>query len=439
MARRRSLRRHDRWTRAQLESYQADRLARLRRHAYADSPFYERFHAGRFDAPLSELPVLTKAQLMERFDEIITDPDVRLAQVEEHLGELRENELYRGKYYVCATAGTTGRRGVFLWDSSEWVDILTSYNRAYEWGGAVAGLTRRMRTAVVSSTNPSHQSARVGASIHSPWMPTLRFDSGDDVARIVARLTSWQPRILVAYASMVRLLAEEQLAGRLTIAPEFVFSASEVLTDSTRELATAAWTHAPHNVYGATETASIAAECGHHTGMHLFEDLVITEVVDEDNRPVPPGVYGAKVLVTVLFSRTMPLIRYEMSDSAQLAVEHGCSCGRPYALLSGLQGRSQEALRFTTGTGAERVVQPIVLHHVMNGVDAAGWQIVQRPDRLEVLLAQPGDLDRAALMARVKNALTEQGVDAPELQVREVTSIPRTALGKAPLIVRTDT
>jgi hypothetical protein len=36
-------------------------------------------------------------------------------------------------------------------------------------------------------------------------------------------------------------------------------------------------------------------------GMHLFEDLVITEVVDPDNQPVPPGEYGAKVLVTVLF------------------------------------------------------------------------------------------------------------------------------------------
>jgi phenylacetate-CoA ligase len=35
--------------------------------------------------------------------------------------------------------------------------------------------------------------------------------------------------------------------------------------------------------------------------MHLFEDLVMTEVVDEDNRPVPPGVYGTKVLVTALF------------------------------------------------------------------------------------------------------------------------------------------
>ena len=434
LARRRRLRRHDTWSREELDGYQVGALAELRRHAYARSPFYRRFHAGRFDAPLSALPVLTKAELMERFEEVVTDREVGLAGVEEHLAGLRGNELYRGRYYVCATAGTTGRHGVFLWDTSEWVDILSSYNRAYEWGGAMAGLTRRLRTAVVSSTNPSHQSARVGASIHSPWVPTLRIDSGEEIARIVARLNDGRPQTLVAYASMVRLLAEEQLAGRLAIAPEFVFSASEVLTDSTRRLASAAWSQTPRNVYGATETAAIAAECGQHPGMHLFEDLVITEVVDEDNRPVAPGVYGAKVLVTVLFSRTLPLIRYEMSDSIQLAVEHGCPCGRPYALLGAIQGRRQEALRFPAGDGAERVIQPVVFHHVMDRVIAAGWQVVQRAGGLEVLLARPRDLDGAGLVASLSAALSAQGVVPPEIRVREVAAIPRTALGKAPLI-----
>ncbi len=79
----------------------------------------------------------------------------------------------------------------------------------------------------------------------------------------------------IGYASMLRLLAEQQLAIRLTIAPEFVFSASEVLTNlDPRKLANIAWGRPPHNVYGATESSGIAAECGQHPGMHLFEDLV---------------------------------------------------------------------------------------------------------------------------------------------------------------------
>ena len=435
---RRRLRRRDHWSRPRLLSHQEQALARLRGYAYDKSPFYRDFHAGLTDAPLSELPLLTKQQLMDNFDRLATRPEVRLAAVEQYLTSLRGNELFQDRYYVSATAGTTGRRGIFVWDFREWVQVVSSYNRAFDWAGSTAGLTHRVKTAVVSSTNPSHQSARVGASIHSRWVPTLRIDSGDELPSIVARLNDWRPAMLIAYASMLRLLALEQLAGRLQIRPQFIFSASEVLTDATRRLATDAWARPPFNVYGATETSGIAAECGHHTGMHLFEDLVITEVVDDDNRPVPPGEYGTKVLVSVLFSRTLPLVRYEMSDSLQLAAgSHDCSCGRPYALLAGIQGRQQEALSFTTSNGQARTVQPLVFHHVMDAVTAAGWQVEQHPDgRLEVLLAQPQALDAAALVTALRSALAGQGVQPPPIQVQEVAAIPRTALGKAPLITR---
>ena len=106
--------------------------------------------------------MLTKAQVMEAFDELATADDVRLGAVEEYLAGLRGNELFRGRYYVCATAGTTGRRGVFVWNFAEWVDVIASYNRAFDWAGSTVGLTHRVTTAVVSSTNPSHQSGAGG-------------------------------------------------------------------------------------------------------------------------------------------------------------------------------------------------------------------------------------------------------------------------------------
>jgi phenylacetate-coenzyme A ligase PaaK-like adenylate-forming protein len=434
---RRRLRRRDNWSRPRLLAQQQRALAHLRAYAYDKSAFYREFHAGLTDAPLAELPVLTKQTLMDNFDRLATRPEVRVAAVEAFLATLGGTELFQDRYYVSATAGTTGRRGIFLWDFREWVQVVSSYNRAFDWAGSIAGLTHRVKTAVVSSTNPSHQSARVGASIHSRWVPTLRIDSGDELASIVSRLNGWQPQMLIGYASMLRLLAEEQLAGRLNIRPQFLFSASEVLTDATRRLAEAAWARVPFDVYAATETSGIAAECGHHTGMHLFEDLVITEVVDSDNRPVPPGDYGAKVLVTVLFSRTLPLIRYEMSDSLQLAsAVHDCPCGRPYALLSGIQGREQEALSFQAADGQSRTVQPVIFHHVMDPVSAAGWQIRQHGSRLEVLVAQPRDLNADGLAVAIRSALTAQGIRPPAIAVQEVAAIPRTALGKAPLIIK---
>jgi phenylacetate-CoA ligase len=122
---------------------------------------------------------------------------------------------------------------VFVWDRREWVQVLASYNRAFDWVGPTAGLTHRVSMAGDGTTNPSHQPARVGASVHSGWIPTLRIDSGDDVADIVARLNTAHHQMLVGYASMLR----GAVAGRLRIAPRFVFSASEVLTDATGALA----------------------------------------------------------------------------------------------------------------------------------------------------------------------------------------------------------
>jgi phenylacetate-coenzyme A ligase PaaK-like adenylate-forming protein len=168
---------------------------------------------------------------------------------------------------------------------------------------------------------------------------------------------------------------------------------------------------------------------------HLFEDLVITEVVDENNRPVPPGVYGHKVLVTVLFSRTTPLIRYEMSDSVRPASSPNCPCGRLFALIDGIQGREEDVLRFPARSGGQVLVQPIVFHRVMDAVPAGGWQVVQGPEGLTVLLSGVREeFADAALIDSLRRELATQGVMVPPVKVRRVSNIPRTSVGKAPLI-----
>jgi phenylacetate-coenzyme A ligase PaaK-like adenylate-forming protein len=133
----------DHWTREQLQAHQARALQQLREYVYAYSPFYRRFHAGHTDHPLRELPVLTKAMDMEHFDQLVTDPAVTLAEVQAHLAALAGSERLHGRYWVAATSGTTGRRGIFLWDLDEWVTVLASYNRSLDWAGATVSLTRR--------------------------------------------------------------------------------------------------------------------------------------------------------------------------------------------------------------------------------------------------------------------------------------------------------
>ena len=424
----------DGWSRGRLEAHQERSLQRLRAHAYAHSPFYQRFHAGLTDRPLAELPVLTKTRVMEHFDELVTDRAIRRAEVERHLAALQGDERYLDRYWVNATSGSTGQRGIFLFDRSAWLGVLATFARAHDWTGMRAGLLHRMKTAEVASSAPWHLSARVGASIQGWWAPTLRLDAAEPPETIVARLDAWRPDVLIAYPSIARILAEAQLAGRLRISPRAVLAGAEVLTDETRRIIEDAWGKRLFNQYGATETGNIAGECEWHTGLHVLEDLLIVEVVDGDNRPAPAGTYGEKMLITVLFNRTQPLIRYELSDSVRLATMP-CPCGRPYALIDGIQGRAEEMLRFPGARGGEVTVNPNVFHRVMDTAPVGAWQVVQEPDGLDVLLS--GVRDDAAVTAvtsALRRELTAQGIVVPPLRVRQAPEIPRGATGKRLLI-----
>src|SRR5260370_42264069 len=79
------LRRRDRWTGERILAHQARSLERVRQYAYPHSPFYQRFHKGLFDRPLTELPILAKHTMMDNFDLLVTVRSVRLKALEDVL------------------------------------------------------------------------------------------------------------------------------------------------------------------------------------------------------------------------------------------------------------------------------------------------------------------------------------------------------------------
>jgi len=153
---------HDTWNRQQLEAFQISELAKLREFAYAHAPFYRQFHDGLMDRPLQELPVLTKAVMMEHFDEIVTDPRIHLAEVQAHLSALHDDAQFLDMYWVMATSGSTGSPGIFLFGASEWAAVLASFLRHSMWSGKMGP---NLKSALIVSRTPWHQSARTWMSL----------------------------------------------------------------------------------------------------------------------------------------------------------------------------------------------------------------------------------------------------------------------------------
>ena len=429
------LREREGWTREHLLAYQARAITRLRAYAYTHSPYYQTFHKGLYGSPVRELPVLTKAMLMEHFDELVTDRNIHLQDVRNYVSQNREGKLFLDHYRVTATSGSSGQPGIFLFNTREWQMIISSFARGQEWSGARVSLLKRRRMATVASISPWHMSSQVSASVQSWWTPSIRLPASDPLESIVQRLNDWQPHLLIAYASMARILAEEQRDGRLHISPNQVFVASEVLTAETRKRVKNAWGNEPYNQYGATETADIAAEHHQCRHMHLFEDLLFIEIVDEHYQPVAPGSYGSRILVTSLFSRTLPLIRYELNDSVRLSPDI-CDSGLPFAQIEGIQGRVEDTLQLPTTNGERVAIQPVVFSAIMDVLPVTGWQVIQESDdSLTVLLS--GETDRLAdmqLQDQLAQELAAHGALVPHIRTQRVLAIPKTAAGKMPLL-----
>lgn len=417
--------------REELLALQQRRLVGAARHAAATSPVYRELYAGielADDLDVRALPVVTKAMLMERFEEWVTDPRLRLSEIERHLEGVCGDELYLGAYRCMPTGGSTGRKGVFVYDRDEWRQCLTAFLRWSELIGLRPRLPRRLRLATVAATSPLHMTARFGLSTDLGLYAVCRLDARTPIRELVAALNEHRPEHLVAYASMASLLAVEQLEGRLHIAPRVIVTTSEVRTEEMTTNIRTAWGVEPFDAYGTTESI-YAGDCEHHQGMHVFEDLGLIEVLDEHGDPAPDEIPGAKLLITSFIKRTQPLIRYEISDMVALTTAP-CPCGRPLARMISVQGRSDDILRMTGTNGQTIAVHPLTLRGPMAGIpELRQYKIVHDQDGLHVLIvprdAAPANEVSQRIDAALRSKLLAAGVADLRLDVTVVAELPR--------------
>jgi phenylacetate-CoA ligase len=433
---------HDRWTPEQLEAHQRRRLGELVRHATASSPFYRERYAGLDPGDpveLRRLPPVDKATVMERFDDLVCDRRLTLAAVEAHLDGLTRDELLLGRYRAMATGGSTGRKGVFVADRAEWRQYLAGFFRWNHYAGLAPRLPR-LRIASIAAARPLHMTYRMAASVDVGLYRVLRLEAATPLAAMVEALNRHQPQFLYAYGSVLGLLAAEQLDGRLRISPRAIASSGETHTDELREAIRAAWGTSSFELYAMTEAGILGSHCDRHSGIHLFEDQAIVEVVDERGRPVPAGQVGHKLLVTNLVIRSQPLIRYEVSDMVAVAGER-CPCGRPFRLLAGIEGRNDDILHLPAAAGGTVAVHPLALRTALAGIPGlAEYKVVHDGDGLHVRAALRPDAVPERTVRQVADRLAEklaaQGVARPAVQVelRDDLRDERDTAGKFKLV-----
>ena len=308
------------------------------------------------------------------------------------------------------TSGSTGRGALFAFSASEWSTMLAA---ALRRASLVAERLRGRKLSSISGGTGSNL-GRVARNMSMGRGHVQHLSGMSNLPDLVDSLNGFQPYALRCFASIAALLAAEQSAGRLQIQPTVIITDLEVCTPAMRRRIHEAWGAEPYDTYGMVEVGTVGGDCRHHRGLHVLDDLFIYEVVDLDNQAVPAGQPGSKVLLTNLYSYTLPLIRLEVSDLVTMNPEP-CRCGIPFPLLTMVEGRAAEILVLAANDGTDVHIHPNELALVMEKIlEVREFQFVRSGDSLTVRVSRAegasNDVLGERVLAAVSRHLRERGV-----------------------------
>jgi len=251
------------------------------------------------------------------------------------------------------------------------------------------------------------------------------------VGDMVAGLNEFKPNILHCYPTMLEVLAYEQIEGRLDIHPWVISSSSEPLGRSARKMIEKAFPDSQvHETYGTTEGVTLASECRLHDGMHVNSDKYIIESVKDDGSQAAPGTAGDKVYMSCLFARTMPLLRYELTDVV-IPVAEACDCGLPFPRIR-VRGRTDDIFWVYDRDQNPVALPPIPFEALLLDVDGLRqYQLIQEQrNQLRVKFKPASGFDADVLATdiekRFNDFLTEKDLqDAVKVEIEQVTEIER--------------
>ncbi|HEV8278621.1 MAG TPA: hypothetical protein VGQ26_23400 [Streptosporangiaceae bacterium] len=286
------------WSAERIEAAQRDGLRGLLAHAVAQSPFHRQRLAGTDVAgiepgDLASLPVMTKTDMMAAIDDVFTDRRLSLAAIEQALAVTGTEPVpVLDRYMALATGGSTGQRGVFVFEPAAKATFILSIIRSLLAGLHAAGgiPPGGLPMAMVGAGSAVHATGAAAAETVGTDVP-VRVTSVPVTLpwpEIVDRLNALQPPALIGFASALARLAAEQSAGRLHIAPTVIISTSETLVPEARAEITAAFGTPVINSFATTEGLMGSSAPGGDVLM-FNSDVCIIELVDARNRPVGPG------------------------------------------------------------------------------------------------------------------------------------------------------
>lgn len=334
-ARSEELIRNERMSLDELMALQEEARQKIVRYALERTAFYRKFYGGAGfvandigkEGWFERLPVVTKKELREHFDEFV-------------------NPQLRQYLKVSTTGGSTGTptktgydgripEEVYSWRLQSRFGVHPWDDHAYIWRDTRTSRLAKFKNAAL-------------------WWPTRHlklnasFITDEAIADFLKKYNRLKPALLQGYVGAVTQVAQYVVDHGLQMwSPKVVWTTSAPLRPSNRALIERAFGAKVCDEYGSCECRWIACQCPECKGLHVNVEHVHIEFVDDDNKSVPQGEYG-RTLLTNLEDEVFPLIRYENNDRGRWLTDP-CACGRTLPCIDSVKGREVESFILPSG------------------------------------------------------------------------------------------
>jgi len=338
LAQARAVRKRLTWSSDQVQAFQLTRFQELLAHAGRNVPYYRRIlkeagidpHSFASFSEMAKLPVLTRANLMDSFQ------------------ELQDPSIPPGAVTRVSSGGTTGKPVTVVHERCRHLERVLITHRAY----AVAGWRLGNSTCEIA-LRPIDYSAWTTNSerlknllFNISIRPAISLTSGQ-IGGILDDVACGKWSTVFAYASVFDILCDYVCEHKMEMHVPRVIPCGELVTDTQKERWRNVLGADVFEVYGSREMTSIAMEAPDHRQLVVNGDQYYVEITDESGKTVPDGEPGL-ITITSLLEHAMPLIRYQLGDVGILTKPDPTDAF-PFRRLKVTHGRSVDIIKTPEG------------------------------------------------------------------------------------------
>lgn len=408
----------------QIRKYRDKAFRRLIQYAYT-VPLYNQkykktgirpydFHGIR---DIEKLPIINRGDLINNF------PSGVIAQ------EFKKDAI------LVNTSGSTRNPVSFYMDQFTLMKSLIAYVRELRHYGIRWNKSRISIIAnFYSQTAPTQYFSSGTSSTIKPFFPLnniQQINADDDLRDIMKRINAFKPELIVGFPGPLRhlYLLKEKGFGE-NVNPKCIISSGGLIDSYEKKFIGEAFNTRVFDIYGSTEAGPIAFECK-EGNLHINSDFVYLEAIDRNDEVLEKGKTG-RLVMTRLYGKGTPLVRYTGMGDIITLQDGTCSCGMQTELIKKIHGRIKESVVLPDG----RVIFPDAINDVVGKVlfqlktdKIDRIQIVQESlNRIEILVMI--DKEKRDVGSAIEKLFDELKIEYQkifgsemEIEIKEVTKL----------------